>query len=71
MKYLRCLEDVNENTVRYTHFVLDSLRHEIGAPNHNDPFNRIMVAQAKAEDMLFLTHDSPIPYYNESCIVVV
>lgn len=52
-------------------YTLETLKREEGAPNHNDPFDRIMVAQAKAEDMLFLTHDSLIPYYNEPCIVVV
>ena len=38
---------------------------------HNDPFDRIMIAQAKADGMKFMTHDSKIPFYNESCIVAV
>ncbi|MCM1282715.1 MAG: type II toxin-antitoxin system VapC family toxin [Muribaculaceae bacterium] len=38
---------------------------------HNDPFDRIMIAQAKAERMQFITHDSKIPFYNESCIIAV
>ena len=38
---------------------------------HNDPFDRIMIAQAKADGMKFVTHDSKIPFYNESCIVAV
>ncbi|MCM1327006.1 MAG: type II toxin-antitoxin system VapC family toxin [Bacteroidales bacterium] len=38
---------------------------------HNDPFDRIMIAQAKAEDMKFITHDSKMPFYNESCVIVV
>ncbi len=38
---------------------------------HNDPFDRIMIAQAKAEYLKFITHDSKIPFYNESCIVPV
>lgn len=37
----------------------------------NDPFDRIMVAQAKVEQMMFLTHDSLIPYYEESFIISV
>ncbi|MCM1161649.1 MAG: type II toxin-antitoxin system VapC family toxin [Roseburia sp.] len=38
---------------------------------HNDPFDRIMIAQAKAEGMKFTTHDSKIPFYNESCVIAV
>lgn len=38
---------------------------------HNDPFDRIMVAQAKADGMKFVTHDSKIPFYNESCVIEV
>lgn len=38
---------------------------------HNDPFDRIMIAQAKAEGLIFLTHDSKIPFYQESCVMVV
>ena len=38
---------------------------------HNDPFDRIMIAQAKADGMKFVTHDSKIPFYNESCVIAV
>lgn len=38
---------------------------------HNDPFDRIMIAQAKADGMKFVTHDSKIPFYNESCVITV
>lgn len=38
---------------------------------HNDPFDRIMIAQAKAEYFKFITHDSKIPFYKESCIIPV
>ncbi len=36
------------------------------APPHKDPFGRILLAQAKSERMKFMTHDTLIPYYNES-----
>lgn len=52
-------------------YALETLSRKIGAPKHNDPFDRIMVAQAKAEEMLFVTHDTLIPYYNEECVVEV
>lgn len=48
---------------------LESLKYSENAPQHNDPFDRILIAQAKAESFLFLTHDSRIPYYNESFII--
>ncbi|MDE7476645.1 MAG: type II toxin-antitoxin system VapC family toxin [Lachnospiraceae bacterium] len=48
-------------------FALKDLKY----PNDNDPFDRIMIAQAKIEEMKFLTHDSLIPYYSESFIISV
>ena len=50
---------------------LETLKRQENAPKHNDPFDRIMVAQAKAEGMMFLTHDSLIPYYMEHFIISV
>ena len=50
---------------------LEILKRSEDAPKHNDPFDRIMVAQAKAEGMMFLTHDSLIPYYDEPFIISV
>lgn len=52
-------------------YALETLRRAKDAPTHKDPFDRILVAQAKAENMLFLTHDSLIPYYQEDCIISV
>ncbi len=48
---------------------LETLKRSENAPKHNDPFDRIMVAQAKAEGLMFLTHDALIPYYDESFII--
>ena len=50
---------------------LETLTRPEYAPRHNDPFDRIMVAQAKAENLMFLTHDSLIPYYGEPFIISV
>ena len=52
-------------------FALKDLKYPDNAPRHNDPFDRIMIAQAKIEGMKFLTHDALIPYYNESFIISV
>ena len=38
---------------------------------HRDPFDRLLVAQAKTEKMLFITHDSLIPFYHEDCVFSV
>lgn len=50
---------------------LETLKRQENAPKHNDPFDRIMVAQAKAEGMMFLTHDSLIPYYMKPFIISI
>lgn len=52
-------------------YALETLQRSENAPSHKDPFDRIMLAQAKAENMLFLTQDSLIPYYQENCIISV
>ena len=41
------------------------------APPHKDPFDRMLIAQAKSEGMFFLTHDRMLPYYQEDCIIFV
>lgn len=58
--------------MRYKHvYSLETLTRPENAPCHNDPFDRMLVAQAKAENMSFITHDSLIPYYEERCIIPV
>lgn len=36
---------------------------------HKDPFDRMLLAQAKAENCRFLTHDDKILLYNEKCVI--
>lgn len=52
-------------------FALETIKRKEDAPPHHDPFDRLLIAQAKAEKMSFITHDSLIPYYEEKCIVQV
>ena len=52
-------------------FCLKNLKRPDDAPPHKDPFDKIMVCQAMAENMLFVTHDHLIPDYNEPCIYAV
>ncbi|MBQ7733624.1 MAG: type II toxin-antitoxin system VapC family toxin [Synergistaceae bacterium] len=50
---------------------LETLRIADNAPPHHDPFDRILIAQAKAENMTFLTHDDKLALYDEPCVNVV
>lgn len=52
-------------------WALETIKRPADAPRHNDPFDRMLISQAKAEGMLFLTHDALLPYYGEACIVAV
>lgn len=52
-------------------FVLDSLKRPDDAPKYNDPFDRLLICQSKAEGMKFLTHDSSLSDYGEECIIYV
>ena len=55
--------DVKESHVR----MLDGIPLE---SMHKDPFGRMMVAQAKAEGMVLLTHDSKMVLYQPVALVV-
>lgn len=52
-------------------WILKTLVRQETAPKHNDPFDRMLLAQAKHERLKFITHDSMLPYYEEDCIVRV
>lgn len=47
---------------------IKSLSRPDGSPKHNDPFDRLLIAQAKEEGLTFVTHDALLPYYGEPCI---
>ena len=48
-----------------------TLARQEGAREHNDPFDRLLIAQAKVENLSFLTHDELIPGYGEKCVILV
>ena len=52
-------------------FLLKTLLRPNNAPKHNDPFDRMLIAQAKYEDLILLTRDSQFPYYGEKCVMSV
>ena len=51
--------------------MLKTLSRPADAKPHNDPFDRILISQAKSENMIFLTHDDLLTCYNEDCIIYV
>lgn len=58
--------------IREAHiFKLKTLKRDENAPKHNDPFDRIMLAQSKEDGCKFITHDSLMPFYNEPCVINV
>lgn len=50
---------------------VESLSRPEDAPPHKDPFDRMLIAQAKAEGMRLITHDGKLEDYGESCVLKV
>ena len=58
--------------IRLPHiFALKELTRQEAAPRHNDPFDRLLLAQAKTEGFRFMTHDRLIAGYNEPCVMTI
>lgn len=58
--------------IEATHiFLLKMLVRPEDAPKHSDPFDRLLLARAKYENLKLITHDSLIPYYGETCVISV
>lgn len=38
---------------------------------HSDPFDRMLLAQAKSENFSFVTHDEKLLLYGEKCVIAV
>ena len=50
---------------------LKTLRRAAGTEEHHDPFDRMLIAQAKTENMTFISHDRLLRGYGESCVLTV
>ena len=50
---------------------LDSLSYNENAPKHGDILNRLLICQAKQENMMLISHDHLIRYYKENCILSI
>ena len=50
---------------------VSSLKRKNGEPPHNDPFDRVLIAQAKTEGMTMITHDRLLAGYEEKCVLTI
>lgn len=50
---------------------IKKLKRKEGKPPHKDPFDNLMLAQAVAEEMMFITHDEHIAEYDSENIFKV
>lgn len=50
---------------------LETLEKKPGTPSHNDPFDRMLISQAKADCMMFLTHDKSFSFYAEPYVAIM
>ena len=50
-------------------FSIKGLKRSENCAKHNDPFDRVLIAQAKCLGLKLLTSDSLIKQYDESCIM--
>ncbi len=50
---------------------LETLEKKENAPDPNDPFDRILLAQAKVDSMILLTCDKSFSYYDEAKYIVL
>ena len=63
---------LNELCLKTEHtYLLETLKRADDSPPHKDPFDRILISQAKSENMTFITHDNTLSAYNEPCILYV
>ena len=49
----------------------EDLNYESVGGAHKDPFDRLLLAQAKTAGMMFLTHDDTLRLYGEPYVVIV
>ena len=47
------------------------LRRDESAPPHHDPFDRLLIAQSKSENMTLITHDRLFEAYHEPTVRVL
>ena len=50
---------------------LETLKDNKKATNHKDPFDRMLLSQAKSDGMILVTHDAVLSGYDEDCVLKV
>ena len=50
---------------------LKTLRRIAGSGEHHDPFDRMLMAQAKTENLMLISHDRLLQGYDEDCLLTV
>ena len=68
-----CLDIDLENLPIFNKHIyqLNNLRKYDNSPSHNDPFDLILLAQAKRSGMKLLTHNHLFKYYDEECLLII
>lgn len=49
--------------------LMKTLKKDTSVENHKDPYDWLLVSQAKSEGMKLITHDSKLKHYLEDCIL--
>lgn len=49
--------------------LMKTLQKGEAAKEHKDPYDWLLVSQAKSEGMMFITHDRMLKEYSENCII--
>ena len=73
LERLSNLADLRNLPIESKHvFNINKLKYSKTAQkNHNDPFDKMLISQAKTEGMFLLTHDELIKNYQEECILYI
>lgn len=50
---------------------LETLDKKENTPPHNDPFDKALLAQAKGDCLLLISHDQKFSYYDEPYVTIV
>ena len=50
---------------------VETLAMKTDTVEHKDPFDKLLLAQAKTENFLLLTHDQKLTLYNEALVILV
>lgn len=59
-------------SIEYDHVLaVSNLHRSNNEPQHNDPFDKLLISQAKVEEMIFIAHDKLLAGYSEKCVMTI